>query len=123
VAIIDTHGKDLTVSTDTSRTGTPVPTAAPAAAKAATAAAPSAPVKKPQPKTVNTTTLTVEATFKASADDLFSILTDEKRIPSWSRAPAKVGEQFEQQNAMIEFRLVDCNSWFGVLLVRRRCQW
>jgi len=89
VAIIDTHGRDLTISTDTSRTGTPAPTAAPPAAKAATAAAPSVPVKKPEPKTVNTTTLTVEAAFMASADDLFSILTDEKRIPSWSRAPAK----------------------------------
>jgi len=32
----------------------------------------------------------VEATFHASADDLFSLLTDEKRIPTWSRAQAKV---------------------------------
>lgn len=39
---------------------------------------------------INTSTIEVEATFHASADDLFSLLTDEKRIPMWSRAPAKV---------------------------------
>jgi len=89
-AIIDTHGKDLTVSTNTSRAGTPAPAAATPAAKAVvTPAAPNGPVNKAEPKAINTTSITVEAAFMASADDLFSILTDEKRIPSWSRAPAK----------------------------------
>jgi len=40
-------------------------------------------------KSVNTSVVEVEANFQASADDLYSILTDEKRIPAWSRAPAK----------------------------------
>ena len=45
---------------------------------------------KKEAKAVNATTVSVEAAFMASADDLFSILTDEKRIPAWTRAPAKV---------------------------------
>jgi activator of HSP90 ATPase len=31
-----------------------------------------------------------EATFMAAADDLFGLFTDERRIPSWTRAPAQV---------------------------------
>ncbi|KAK7694055.1 hypothetical protein QCA50_003631 [Cerrena zonata] len=90
-AIIDTHGKDLTVSTQTSRTGTPAPSgsATPAAPPPSAAAAPKPAAKKPEAKKVNSTTVTVDANFMASADDLFSILTDEKRIPSWTRAPAQ----------------------------------
>ena len=41
-------------------------------------------------KAHNTTSLSVDAHFMAAADDLFGLLTDEKRIPSWTRAPAKV---------------------------------
>lgn len=89
-AIIDVHGRDLTKSTDTSRTGTPAPGGAPTVSMPASASAtPAAPVKKAELKAGNTTSIKVEAAFMASADDLFSILTDEKRIPSWSRAPAK----------------------------------
>ena len=40
-------------------------------------------------KAHNTTTVTVDAHFMAAADDLFSLLTDEKRIPQWTRAPAQ----------------------------------
>ncbi|KAI0819058.1 activator of Hsp90 ATPase [Irpex lacteus] len=92
-AIINTHGKDLTVSADPSRSGTPAPAAAvPAASSSSTAsaaaAAPKPAVKKPA-KNVNTASITVDAGFMASADDLFSILTDEKRIPQWTRAPAQ----------------------------------
>lgn len=89
-ALINTHGRDLTVSADPSRSGTPAP-AAPAPAATPSAAVPAAKpaVKKPA-KAVNTATVTVDAGFMASADDLFSILTDEKRIPSWTRAPAQV---------------------------------
>lgn len=92
-ALINTHGKDLTVSADPSRAGTPAPAAA-SAASSAPAAAPAAKpaVKKPEVKAVNTATVSVNAAFQASADDLFSILTDEKRIPMWTRAPAQVRE-------------------------------
>lgn len=96
-AIIEVHGKDLTVSTEPSRSGTPVASAAALAAAAAAsssttkASAPTKPAKKvDEKKSLNTTRVSVEATFMAAADDLFSILTDEKRIPQWTRAPAQV---------------------------------
>ncbi|KDR73679.1 hypothetical protein GALMADRAFT_251459 [Galerina marginata CBS 339.88] len=89
-AIIETHGKDLTISADPSRTSTPAPTnAVPAAAPAASSSAP-APVKPKAPKgKVNSATVVVEAEFRASGEDLFNLLTDEKRIPAWTRAPAQ----------------------------------
>ena len=91
--IIDVHGKDLTVSADPSRSGTPAPgpsTLAPVAAVASSS--PSAPVAKPKAraKNVNSATVVVEADFQASAEDLFGLLTDPKRIPTWTRAPAEV---------------------------------
>jgi activator of HSP90 ATPase len=94
-AIIETHGKDLTVSAEPSRSGTPVQSAnATSATPNGTTTAPAPkPAVKSQPSkkaTVNTSTVEVEATFMASADDLFSLFTDEKRIPAWTRAPAKV---------------------------------
>lgn len=87
VALIETHGKDLTISADPSRSGTPAPgsTSAPVAAPTS---APSQP-KQVEVKTINTKVVKVEATFQASADDLFSLFTDEKRIPIWTRAPAQ----------------------------------
>lgn len=39
---------------------------------------------------MNTSTIRVEAQFMVSAADLFGYLTDETRIPAWTRAPAKV---------------------------------
>ena len=86
VDLIDTHGKDIIVgSNQPSRTGSPAPpstTAVPASALAST--------KKATPQKINVSIVEVEATFRASGDDLFSLLTDEKRIPMWSRASAKV---------------------------------
>lgn len=87
-AIVETHGKDLTVSADPSRQGSPAP------AVASNSGAPKASAPKPAPKkpaaAVNTATVTVDATFMAAADDLFDLLTNEQRIPAWTRAPAKV---------------------------------
>jgi len=90
-AIIETHGKDLTVSTEPSRTGTPVqPTNATSVTSNVTTATPvPKPVAENPPKKVNTSTVEVEATFMASAGDLFSLFTDEKRIPAWTRASAQ----------------------------------
>ncbi|KAH0827190.1 activator of Hsp90 ATPase [Lanmaoa asiatica] len=91
VAIIEKHGKDLTVSGEHSRTGTPAPMSAPVAASGS--AAPSAPAPA-KPATVtkaalNTSKIVKEATFMAAADDLFGLLTDPQRIPSWTRARAE----------------------------------
>ncbi|KAF6763730.1 chaperone activator [Ephemerocybe angulata] len=74
-AIIDTHGKDIQVS------GTSTPTNA--------ASGPSTPTAAATPdKAVTVSNIVVEATFQASGDDLFSLLTDEKRIPAWTRNSA-----------------------------------
>jgi activator of HSP90 ATPase len=92
-AIIDTHAKDLTVSGDPSRTGTPVPANTPTTGVGASTSQPAAPAPvKPKVKAskVNSTKVVVEAEFHASAHDLFGLLTDEKRIPAWTRAPAQV---------------------------------
>jgi len=91
VAIIEKHGKDLTVSGQPSRTTTPAPTSAsvgasgPAASSAPTPAKPAASKKS----AFNTSQVVKEATFMAAADDLFGLLTDAQRIPLWTRAPAE----------------------------------
>jgi len=85
-ALLDTHGKDILVVVDSnepSRTGTPSPAGATPAPPAP------APAKKKETAAFNTSAVTVEASFMASADDLYSLLTDEKRIPQWTRAPAQ----------------------------------
>lgn len=41
-------------------------------------------------KVNNVATVEVKATLQASADDIWGLLTDENRIPMWSRSPAKV---------------------------------
>lgn len=92
-AIIETHGKDLTVSTEPSRSGTPVlPTNGASPNVMTTAPTPKPMVKSPPPKktAVKTSTVEVEASFMASADELFSIFTEQNRIPAWTHAPAKV---------------------------------
>lgn len=90
VAIIDTHGKDLTVSAEPSRTGTPVSSlAAPTHTTNSGAAASTA---KPMPAkkvAVNTSEIVKDAMFMAAAEDLYSLLTDESRIPSWTRSAAQ----------------------------------
>lgn len=92
-ALIETHGKDLTVSGEPSRSTTPQAPGAVSTTAAASTADQKVNKERPAPKAkaINTETVVVSASFQASADDLFSILTDEKRIPHWSRAPAQVG--------------------------------
>jgi activator of HSP90 ATPase len=89
VDLVDTHGKDIIVgSNEPSRTSSPAPASLPASGNSGTPGLAKKAVAS-SPK-VNTSTVEVDATFQASADDLFALLTDEKRIPTWSRAPAKV---------------------------------
>jgi len=103
-ALLDTHGKDVIASgtPGDSRTGTPAPpaVAAPEAPKTSTPA-PATKATNPtsaSKKAINTGTIRVEGRFMASADDLFTLLTNEARIPAWSRAPAQskaeVGSSF-----------------------------
>lgn len=87
------------MSTEPSRSGTPVQSTNATSAIpniTTTAPVPKPAAKSPPPKaaTVNTSTVEVEATLMASADDLFSLFTDEKRIPIWTRAAAKASVVF-----------------------------
>lgn len=99
VAIMNTHGKDLTISGDPSRAGTPAPTvSAPSATASASTTIPKpAPIKQTK---LNTSTVVQEGNFMAAADDLFGLFTDEKRIPSWTRAPAQSAAQVDTDYSM-----------------------
>lgn len=91
VALVQTHGKDIQVGTP-SASGTSTPAtggAAPANGAAKAEAAKPVQATKPAAKTLNYSTVETEASFMASAADLFSLLTDEARIPAWTRAPAQ----------------------------------
>lgn len=94
VAIIEKHGKDLTISGEPSRTGTPAPTSAPVAASGPAASSVPTPAKPAgvTKSAHNTSKIVKEATFMAAADDLFGLLTDAQRIPLWTRASAEVGQ-------------------------------
>lgn len=73
-------------SEGSSGTSTPLAKSAPTAepAGAATAAVTSS------SKGVSTSLVRAEGEFQVAADDLWSLLTDETKIPSWSRNPAQV---------------------------------
>jgi activator of HSP90 ATPase len=94
-AIIDTHGKDLTVSTEPSRSATPVgPTAAStsatnSAAPSTSTTTPSVPAKPVSKKaeeklSLNKAPIEVQADFMAAASDLFKTFTDENAIRRWA---------------------------------------
>lgn len=87
------------MSPSASGTSTPTPAAAgssssaPAPAPPAAKAATPAPAPKEEKKKVGgTAVVQAEANLQASADDIWGLLTDQNRIPMWSRSPAKVGE-------------------------------
>ena len=97
------------MSTEPSRIGTPVqPTNATSAPPNVATTAPALkPVVKSLPSkttAVNTSTVEVEATLKAPADDLFNLFTDEKRIPIWTRASAKA--------SLISCAYIHAADWF-----------
>ena len=87
-ALVEVHGRDLKVTG--SGTATPNGTSTPTV---------SAPTPVPvQPTTttatkkaqLNFSTVKVDANFMVSAEDMFDLLTDDSRIPAWTRASAKV---------------------------------
>lgn len=42
------------------------------------------------PRVVNSASVNVEARLQVSAEDLWELLTDERKIPMWARSPAEV---------------------------------
>jgi len=110
-AIIDTHGKDLTVSTEPSRSATPVGTTAASAANSTpststtTPPVPAKPAKKAeQKKSLSTVPVTVEADFMAAASDLFKTFTDEKELCRWAGQDAQVCFRYPYCRPALIFR-------------------
>ncbi|KAA1104439.1 hypothetical protein PGT21_023522 [Puccinia graminis f. sp. tritici] len=101
-AIIDEHGAGFYKENGLSPAGTPggsgTTTPQPSAANLQTKSAPTAaPVPADDPSTksnkgnvVNTSSVRIDGQFMCSASDLFDFLTDESKIPMWSRNPAKM---------------------------------
>lgn len=90
VALVDTHGKDLTVSAEPSRSGTPANGTAPRTPSSNPTSVQSDVTKSAKKATaINTEVVSIESTFQAPADELYSLFVDESRIPIWSRAPAQ----------------------------------
>lgn len=95
VDLVETHGKDIQITNSTANSADPSRSTTPAPAAAASSSTASQEKKAPtvvkqKEKPVNTSRVTAEAQFMASADDLFDMLTNETRIPMWTRAPAQV---------------------------------
>jgi hypothetical protein len=74
-AIFDTHGKDLTISAEASRTGSPSPNNIKTPVTSAAPPAASLQAKKLEEKVRNTKIVTVTATFRADAERMFNLLT------------------------------------------------
>ncbi|MBW0464834.1 hypothetical protein O181_004549 [Austropuccinia psidii MF-1] len=98
-AIVETHGAGFYKDNGISPSGTPLTsgTSTPATNLQTKSAPTTAPVPVVDPlaksnntKTINTTNIRIEAQFMSSASDLFDVLTDEEKIPTWSRNTAQM---------------------------------
>lgn len=88
--MLATHGSDLLAgeSVPSSGASTPAVKSAPAASSAPAPAAPK-PTSSISGLSFNTSTVKASGEFQATASDLFDFLTNEKKIPMWSRNPAR----------------------------------
>lgn len=98
-AMIEAHGTGFYRENGISPSGTPNEsgTTTPATNLQAKSGPTTAPVpiddqstKSGKGKAINTTSLRLDGQFMSSASDLFNMLTDEAKIPMWSRNPAKM---------------------------------
>ncbi|WOO77089.1 putative protein [Vanrija pseudolonga] len=68
----------------------------------------------PEATSLKTVTVEVNAQLQASADDLWSILTDENRVPMWSRAAAKItptpGTPYELFGGNVSGKIVEADK-------------
>ena len=96
--LVEKHGQPSTTTASASGTSTPgdiTVEAEPVPASQSTSTSTSAQGNKPiveEKKSVvgGTSSVEVESRLAASAEDMWAFLTDEKRVPMWTRAPAKV---------------------------------
>lgn len=82
--LLETHGKDL-ISTDSpaaSGATTPAPAAAAAASSSSSSAAASGSASADGKKHINTSRVSVETNLRASASDVWGLLTDERKVGS-----------------------------------------
>jgi activator of HSP90 ATPase len=86
--LIDTHGGPAA----NSGSATPDTTEAPSSTSTAV---PEKKVEEKKSLVGGTSSVEVESRLAASADDMWAFLTDEKRVPAWTRAPAKVSPAWD----------------------------
>ncbi|KAK4701521.1 activator of Hsp90 ATPase protein 1, partial [Phenoliferia sp. Uapishka_3] len=104
-AMIEVHGKDLLaddgVDDSASASGASTPSApASKATPASVAQTVQKPVGADGKATFNTAIVKADAEFACTADDLFNFLTDETKIPLWSRNPAKMKPEVGAEMSM-----------------------
>ena len=108
-AMIDTHGKDLLAGAEESPSGsgTSTPATTSASASRPTSTVPSVAglsldkkSDKPSEKAFNTSIVRAEGEYQCTADDLFDFLTNEQKIPMWSRNPAKMKPEVGSEVSM-----------------------
>lgn len=94
--LIEAHARDLGHDDSAPTSGTSTPAQAPAAPAAAAAKTPSAPTKSTtaskQSVTVSQEAIELEGRNACSKEDLWDLLTNQARIPMWTRAPAQVSK-------------------------------
>jgi activator of HSP90 ATPase len=95
-ALVDTHGGPSAVSPSESGVATPDAT------EPQSTGTPTIAVEKKveEKKSVvgGLSSVEVESRLAASADDMWLFLTDEKRVPAWTRAPAKVSIRTNEES-------------------------
>ncbi|CAE6519206.1 unnamed protein product [Rhizoctonia solani] len=87
-AMLDAHGKDLQVTGTPGPSGTATPSI-PAASTPPSSLSKPVPAKEVSKGITNSAVVKVDSSFMASAAELFELLTDEKRIPAWTRNAAQ----------------------------------
>ncbi|KAK8864309.1 hypothetical protein IAR55_001556 [Kwoniella newhampshirensis] len=116
-ALIEAHGRPSDASPSASGASTPTPAASSSShTPAPPAKAPEADKKKEESTTKvgKTVTVEVKADLQASADDLWGLLTDEKKIPMWSRSAAKLSltpdAPFELFNGNVRGKVISAEA-------------
>ncbi|KAK4053112.1 Co-chaperone [Microbotryomycetes sp. JL201] len=130
-ALVDTHGKDLLAddaagSGATSGASTPAQSAA-AASKSKPTVPSAATVSASANAPFNTSVVKASGDFASDAAGLFDVLTDEKKIPMWSRNPAhfkpEVGADVDLFSGNIKGKITHVNRPNSFAMTWRAPTW
>lgn len=93
--LVEKHGQPTTTTPSGSASGsaTPQDITVEAEPEAQPAQAKKPVVEEKKSVVGGTSSVEVESRLAASAEDMWLFLTDEKRVPMWTRSPAKVGRR------------------------------